>query len=696
MTVVRLAALPESAPPVIVAGEKHIGMIQRQLRDLNQRGLLLAEPEARDSAPAIIAAALLIARMDPTAMALMVASDHHIPDISAFSRGVAQAFEAAEAGHIITFGIQPDGPSAAYGYIRPGGPITPGSAVRTVAGFHEKPSLDRARTLIEGGGLWNSGNFLFRVDIMLAEAARLCPALVESVGIAMADGVRDGDTLTLGPAFRDCQKISIDFAVMEKTNRAAVIPVHYSWSDLGAWDSIWAASPKDSAGNAVKGRVAAVSTQNALLHAEPGVEIVALGLTDVAVIAQDHRVLVCSLDKAPEIKTALEVLARLPPSAPKTAVPLSQTREKLTFWLFNEAFPTWWCFGADHVGGGFHDRLGWDLTPMDHARRLKVQARQVFVYATAGVMGWTGPWATAVRHGLDWLEARHRRPDGLFRTLVAQDGAVLDNAANLYDQAFVLLALATAAKALPNEKSALSAMAHDLADRVAAVFAQDQGGFCADESGMRFEADPIMHLFEASQAWLDVEPSPVFQGLADGIATHFMDRMMDRDQPRIREVFAPDWSPAPGEPGRRVWPGHQFEWAWLLDRWGTRSGDDRARLIAAGLYLTGKRGIDPTTNFVLHELLDDDTPTTRNGRIWSQAERLRAALMLETDPAARVETAAAAAAALKAYFTASPAGLWRDGRPDLGIAEDAALASSLYHIVGAILALHNDAALEAL
>jgi len=689
--VLRVAALAGAAPPIIVAGAAHVGLIRRQLRDLGQDGLILAEPQGRDSAPAIIAAALVIARTDPQGVALMVASDHHVPDIGAFAGGVTAALSAAEAGHIITFGIAPGGPSRAYGYIRPGDPVSPGAAVRRVGAFHEKPDEARARALIEEGGLWNSGNFLFRVDVMLAEAARLCPGLVEGVQAALSGGAESDGVLALGPAFGDCPKISIDFAVMEKTDRAAVIPVDYAWSDLGAWDAIWAASPQDGAGNAIKGRVAAVQTRNSLLRAEPGLEIVALGLRDLAVIAHDHRVLVYSLDRAADIKSAVDALGRLPPPPPGCAPGLGQTRQRLVKWLWSDALPTWWSFGADHVAGGFHDRLAWDLTPTDHPRRVRVQARQVFVYATAGLMGWPGPWATAVRHGLDWLEARHRRGDGLYRTQVTRDGAVRDDTANLYDQAFVLLAMAAAATALPDLRGPLTAKAHELAGRIVGVFARDQGGFRAAEGADAFESDPIMHLFEAAQAWRDVDSSLHWDALARDIATHFLARMMDRDRPQIRETFAADWSPRAEPAGRVIEPGHQFEWAWLLGRWGRQTGDARALAAAEGLYGTGLTGVDPDSGFVLDELTDEGASTGPSARLWPQAERLRAVMMFERDPEARREAVHAAARALESYFTTDPRGLWRDGRPDLHLSEDAAMASSFYHIIGAIRALDDQA-----
>jgi mannose-6-phosphate isomerase len=412
------------------------------------------------------------------------------------------------------------------------------------------------------------------------------------------------------------------------------------------------------------------------------------------VVVENGAVLVCDLAHDQHIKAVhSEVQARHLKKAAtgkaKDIPTLTATSQRLSTWFFKHALPTWWCFGADHVRGGFHERLDWTQTPPDGHRRIRVQARQVFAYATAGLMGWPGPWRAAVDHGLAWLELRHRRDDGLYRTLVGQDGSARDESAHLYDQAFVLLALARAAKALPRQREDLSLKAHALLDRIIAVFSLPKGGFRAFETGLSVEADPIMHLFEATQAWLDVDPSPVWEDLARDIATHFLDKMMDRDRPQIREEFEADWSPKAGPAGRVIEPGHQFEWAWLLGQWALRAGDARAKAAAEGLYKTGLIGVDSATGVVLDELTDEGFPTGPIARLWPQAERLRAVLLFEEDSKARQAAVHAAAMVLESYFTQDPAGLWRDSRTDLRVREDSATASSFYHIVGAIQALHE-------
>jgi mannose-1-phosphate guanylyltransferase/mannose-6-phosphate isomerase len=684
-TVRRMAALQGAGAPIVVAGLAHLPLVRAQVEALGLAARLLAEPEGRDSAPAIIAAALLIAREDPEGLAMVVASDHHIPDVGAFANAVMAAAPLARAGHIVTFGIAPASPSRAYGYVRPGEALSQGSPVRRVAAFHEKPSEALAATLIAEGCLWNSGNFLFRADVMLAEAGAHCPGLVGAVEEALDQGWSHEGAQVLGPAFRRAEKVSIDIGVMECTALAAVMPVDYAWSDLGAWDAIWAAADRDESGNAVSGAVALQSSHGSLVRAGPGIEVVGIGLKTLAVVATEGKVLVCDLAHAPQIKSAVEALG----AGTAQAESLAQVEARLMAWFHQSALPTWWCFGADHARGGFHDRLRWDYSAVADPRRLRVQARQVFAFARAGAGGWQGPWRAAVAHGLAYLEARFARPDGLYRTRVSADGKLKDDSAVLYDQAFVLLALAAAAKASPGEAAALSARARRLAERIGEAYGAPSGGFSAREGGTGFEADPIMHLFEAVQAWHEVEETGPWRELAGAIADHALTRMIARPRPLMREVFDAKWRGVTAGEAGLIMPGHQFEWAWLLETWGVRVGDARARAAARDLYAAGGHGVDPASGVTLNVMRDDFTPAGGAARLWPQAERLRAALSLETDPAARTAAALSAAGALEAYFTPAAPGLWRDTRPDAPLREEAALASTLYHLVGALEALRD-------
>jgi len=304
-TVLRMAAVEDAAAPLIVVGAAHLAAARAQLAEIGAPARFLVEPQGRDSAPALIAAALVVAGEDPQATVVAVASDHHIPDAAAFAVSVMAAAAGAQGGDIVTFGVRPTHPATVFGYVQPGEAIGGESGVRRVARFIEKPDAARAAQLIDAGCLWNSGNFVFCADALLSEARRCAPAICAAVAGAVEGASRDGDALRLGEAFRSADALSIDVAVMEKTARAAVLPISYAWSDLGSWRAVWEASERDAQGNAVDGRAVIEGSENCLVRAGEGAQVVAIGLKDIAIVVEGGRVLVCDLAASPDLKTAL-------------------------------------------------------------------------------------------------------------------------------------------------------------------------------------------------------------------------------------------------------------------------------------------------------------------------------------------------------------------------------------------------------
>jgi mannose-1-phosphate guanylyltransferase/mannose-6-phosphate isomerase len=687
-TVLRLQGLEGVRRLIVVAGAAHADAIDAQLAVLGSGAVVLLEPEARDSAPAMAAAGAWIAAHDPQGVAVVVASDHHIPDAEAFRAAVGIAAAEAAQGRIVTLGVRPTEPTSAYGYIRPALGAAPGGVARVEA-FVEKPDRATAERYLGEGYLWNSGNFIVSASTLLAELDRHAPEVSACAREGVAQARSSGAGLHLGEPFRLAPKISIDYALMEKTDRASVLPVDLAWSDLGAWDAVKAVLPADADANAVIGEAVLLDSRNCLIRAEPGVFVAAVGVEGLAIIAERDAVLVCRIDKAQPVKAVTEALkaGRRPqadvPAAPVTS--LADEARRLRRWLFGAALPLWWTIGADHEGWGFQEKLDLDGRPVDEPRRARVQTRQAYVYAMAGALGWPGPWRRAAEHGLNGFVARYLRPDGLYRTLVAPGGEALDETAMLYDQAFALLALATGRTVRPSA----DAEALALLDAIEAHLRHPAGGF--REAGDRpFQSNPHMHLFEACLAWLEAKEADHgararFEAVAAEIAELALTRFIDPEGGFLREFFAADWTPAPGEAGRIVEPGHQFEWTWLLERWARRTGDARTSAAARRLYTIGRRGIDPVRGVAIDQLNPDLSVRSASARLWPQTERLKAALILGDEPQAK-----AAAAGLWKYLDVETPGVWRDKhRPDGTFVDEPAPASSLYHIVAAIAELER-------
>ena len=299
------------APPVVVVGEAHRFLVAEQLREAAVAGArILLEPEGRNSAPAIAAAAVLVAETAPGAVLWIMAADAAIADVPALHAALARAAAAARAGRIATFGMRPDTPETGYGYIEAGAPLPGLDGAAEVARFIEKPDARTAEAFLAGGRhLWNSGMFVATAETLLEEFARHAPEVLAAARAAIAAASRDLDFIRLGAeAFRGAPSISIDYAVMERTARAAVIPAEgIGWSDVGSWDSLWQASPHDAEGNAVQGPVELLDARNCLVRSE-GILTAVLGLDDAVIVATDDAVLVTTRARSQDVKRLVERL----------------------------------------------------------------------------------------------------------------------------------------------------------------------------------------------------------------------------------------------------------------------------------------------------------------------------------------------------------------------------------------------------
>ncbi|WP_370284132.1 mannose-1-phosphate guanylyltransferase/mannose-6-phosphate isomerase [Pseudooceanicola sp.] len=273
-------------------------------------GPVLIEPESRNTAPAILAAALHALETDPEAILLVSPSDHVIPDAAAFRAAVARGLSAVAEGALVTFGIAPDRPETGYGYLGLAAPATGPDPV-PLARFVEKPAAEAAeRMLAEGGYLWNAGIFLFAARDLLAACERHAPGLVPPVRAAVAGARSDLGFLRLEPeAWRGAEPVSIDYAVMEKVDRISVVPYGGEWSDLGSWDAVMREGAPDAEGNVTSGPAVALDCTGTLLRAEDADQVlVGLGLENIMAVALPDAVLVADLSRAQEVKRVIGVL----------------------------------------------------------------------------------------------------------------------------------------------------------------------------------------------------------------------------------------------------------------------------------------------------------------------------------------------------------------------------------------------------
>jgi mannose-1-phosphate guanylyltransferase/mannose-6-phosphate isomerase len=294
--------------PIVITNSDFRFVVAEQLRERGIEADIVLEPVRRDSGLTVAVAALLGAMRDTDAIVLVLAADHVIRKPDEFRAACRQAAGAAAQGHIVTFGIAPTHPATNYGYIRPGAPLD-GTIVRAVDAFVEKPDAATAAGYVADHYLWNSGNFLFQAATMLAEIERFEPEMAQAAKEAVAGVERDLDFVRLAAEpFARAPKKSIDYAVMERTRRAAVVPADLGWSDVGSWSAVWELLDRDRDGNAIEGPAVVMDTRNSLVRSDESVLTTVVGLDSVVVITTADAVLVASREKSEDVKALVEQL----------------------------------------------------------------------------------------------------------------------------------------------------------------------------------------------------------------------------------------------------------------------------------------------------------------------------------------------------------------------------------------------------
>jgi mannose-1-phosphate guanylyltransferase/mannose-6-phosphate isomerase len=353
----RVAPL-SSAAPLVVANEDHRFLVAEQLRVIGApRARIVLEPVGRNTAPAIAAAALIASADGGDPLLLVLPSDHVVRDADAFRAAVRAASPAAEAGALVTFGIVPQAPETGFGYIE----ADAGEGVRKVLRFVEKPDAATAQGYLDAGGYyWNSGMFLFRASRFLEELGRHRPDILDAARAACGHVDPDGEFLRLDrDAFAASPSESIDYAVMEKTDAAMVLPVDIGWNDVGSWSALWDVSEQDADGNARHGDVITVDSRNSYAYARRLVALV--GVENLVVVETDDAVLVAAKDRVQDVK---QVVARLKAERRSQAV------------LHREVQRPWGSYDSIDVGNGFQVKRikvkpGASLSLQSHNRRAE-------------------------------------------------------------------------------------------------------------------------------------------------------------------------------------------------------------------------------------------------------------------------------------------------------------------------------------
>jgi mannose-1-phosphate guanylyltransferase/mannose-1-phosphate guanylyltransferase/mannose-6-phosphate isomerase len=306
-TLYRLNGLEGLSPPIAVCNEDYRFMVAEQLWEINTNpAAIILEPIGRNTAPAVALAALAA---DADDVLLILPSDHVIIDIPIFQKAVKQAHKLAMQDFLVTFGIVPTGPETGYGYIKRN-PIAHDSAY-PVAAFVEKPGLKTAKAYVSSGDyFWNSGMFAFKASVFLQELAKFNPKMLDVCREAYATAQIDTDFVRINAEiFATCPSDSIDYAVMEKTDRAMVIPLDAGWNDVGSWSALWDVAEKDAFGNAIRGDVLTVDAHNSFIHSENKL-VAAIGIHDLVIVETDDAVMVAAKDRVQDVKLIVEQLKR--------------------------------------------------------------------------------------------------------------------------------------------------------------------------------------------------------------------------------------------------------------------------------------------------------------------------------------------------------------------------------------------------
>ena len=703
-TVLRLQAQENCISPVLICGQSYATEIEHQMEDEGaELSAVIAEPMGRDTAAAAAIAAHWARKIqqenpDEQYVVLLLPADHHISDIPGFHQALDSAGEAALAGYISTIGITPNAPETGFGYINRASDRLPDLASYPVARFVEKPDEDTAKQYLESGDyLWNSGMFAFTPDVFLSELERFDEIISRKAAEAFSEADVAVDAaglprISFDPqSFEAIPKNSIDFAVMEHTEKASVLPADFGWNDVGSWSAAHEIAPSDANGNVLEGDVVAIDTANSLIRAHDKL-IAAVGLENMIIVDTVDAMLICPKDQVQKVKAVHKHLkeqghAVADHHGPGSTAYVSQQKSRARSWLFGKALPFWIENGLDLENGGAFEAVNFSGEPLkDMPKRLRVQARQTYVFSHAAMLGYQ-PAEEAIKVPLDFMLRHGRREDGGFGHILSPTGHFIDDQADCYDHAFVLMSLAWAYKATGDKD--LLKVATETMEFLFARLRHPVNGFkeALPEGDALRRANPHMHLLEAAMAWMKLHNHDLMADMAKEIIglfrTHFCVGGL------LREYFQNDLSMLPStapELSRAVEPGHLIEWTYLLRLYESLTGDavEEAATMEA---FSDAYGINPLTGLVVDHVMPNgkmmDAPTSR---LWPQTEYIRLKLQHNTTEGTDL--------ALHMFerladdymtFDGEMPGYWKDQLSvDGQNLLDRAPASSFYHILGCL------------
>ena len=660
---------------------------------LDRQGSIIAEPFGKNTAPAVAIASLHAAANNEDPYVLILPSDHVITPVNEFSKAISNGLDAASKGQIVVFGIKPDSPATGYGYIE----IAHKSRVAPVLSFREKPDIKTAKSyLISGKHLWNAGIFLFRASTMISALKLHAPEILNACKDTIDNSLNTSvETVELDSEyFSRVPADSIDFAVMEHATNVTVVQADFNWHDVGSFSSLQSLRNDGSKSTTHFGDVISHDCKNALLHSE-GPLIAAVGLKEIAVIATPDVTLVTPLHRAEEVKKLVAGLeesgrsvTKQSPWLPESGAVPGNIKQQFLDWLHLRALPYWAQNGCDEKYGGFHEVLDFQGNSVGADKRLRTMARQIFTYAKAKEMGWKGDSTKIISHGISFLKSCSPEKLGGWAKTFKANSSPLDRSEDLYDHAFVLLALAQCQIVGFNVPNVLLQRVLGVLDSLKIPPSSDQflGYQENGENELPRRSNPHMHLLEAFLAAYRATNDQTYLDRAAEIVCLLEDHFYDPINLMLGEAFDADLK-FEGGMVKEFEPGHHFEWARLLLEFATVN-ESKPIVAINALFANGKAlGINPVSNLA-HDLVSSNgTPDHLSARCWVQTEYASClnTLCLNGKSHLAFEAERTMENLWNKYIVPAPDGMWIDvvdgrGNP----VSQTAPASTFYHLIGCI------------